>query len=342
DIRHVGPNGATVQRGEDHFEVDMEGATELPVAAIMLDQCAVGMSAAAWWRSDAPLLCHFVWDKLHRVANDLKLSKSKTQNEVMLKTVFIWGANYRPFRSGGFFTEKQEVICAFLDGPLFQSYVHQIGIDCGWPTDTPQEQEYLFNNLMDVAQSFVLKGPMPKTGRWFSWHQSAEVNLKEFHAAKMLLQWYFPSEPDPEESTGKTLASSFKDVGGLKLVYRCMTRKVYELSHVLLAVSKPCWTWYTFQVEEVKTASEQIGYNVLMSEHWMHEPHLCHIASFLSIGCTEFQALMRQSPNEDELVSAASKYVTALLSNRLLATDEMLVRRALRVMREDFTTLVQL
>ena len=42
-------------------------ATELPVAAIMLDQCAVGMSAAAWWRSDAPLLCHFVWDKLHRV-----------------------------------------------------------------------------------------------------------------------------------------------------------------------------------------------------------------------------------------------------------------------------------
>ena len=211
---------------------------------------------------------------------------------------------------------------------------------------------------MDVAQSFVLKGPMPKTGRWFSWHQSAEVNLKEFHAAKMLLQWYFPSEPDPEESTGKTLASSFKDVGGLKLVYRCMTRKVYELSHVLLAVSKPCWTWYTFQVEEVKTASEQIGYNVLMSEHWMHEPHLCHIASFLSIGCTEFQALMRQSPNEDELVSAASKYVTALLSNRaasfskhdappyayagLLATDEMLVRRALRVMREDFTTLVQL
>ena len=122
DIRHVGPNGATVQRGEDHFEVDMEGATELPVAAIMLDQCAVGMSAAAWWRSDAPLLCHFVWDKLHRVANDLKLSKSKTQNEVMLKTVFIWGANYRPFRSGGFFTEKQEVICAFLASESWESW----------------------------------------------------------------------------------------------------------------------------------------------------------------------------------------------------------------------------
>ena len=252
DIRHVGPNGATVQRGKDHL-------------------CAAGMSAAAWWRSDAPLLCHFVWDKLHRVANDLKLSKSKTQNEVMLKTVFIWGANYRRFRSGGFFTEKQEVICAFLASESWESWFRSssrwlslffvssccvaILVVACFPrtarsfnpmstrlaSTAAGPQEYLFNNLMDVAQSFVLKGPMPKTGRWLSWHQSAEVNLKEFHAAKMLLQWYFPSEPDPEESTGKTFASSFKDVGGLKLVYRCMTRQVYELSHVLLAVSKPCW-----------------------------------------------------------------------------------------------------
>ena len=35
DVRRVGPNGATIQRGNDHIVVDMEGATELPVAAIM-------------------------------------------------------------------------------------------------------------------------------------------------------------------------------------------------------------------------------------------------------------------------------------------------------------------
>ena len=137
-----------------------------------------------------------------------------------------------------------------------------------------------------------------------------------------------------------------------------MSRQVYELCHILLAVQKPCWTWYTFQVEEVKRASEQIGYNVLMSEHWMREPHLCHIASFLSIVCTEFQALMRQSLNEDELVRTASKYVIDLLSHKaasfsrhdappyayagLLASDELLVLKALELMRSDFTTLVQL
>ena len=48
----------------------------------------------------------------------------------------------------------------------------------------------------------------------------------------------------------------------------------------------------------------------------MREPHLCHIASFLSFGRAEFQALMRHALNEDELVRTASKYVIDLLSQR--------------------------
>ena len=100
-----------------------------------------------------------------------------------------------PFRSGGFFPEKQEALTAFM-------------------ASEP-------GSLGSVARrrAATSSTTWPKTGRWFSCNEAAEANLKEWHAAKMLLSRYFPHEPDPEESQVKRHLRP-ADVGGLKLVYR--------------------------------------------------------------------------------------------------------------------------
>ena len=130
----------------------------------------------------------------------------------------------------------------------------------------------LFEALADLAPSWSKKGPMPKGSRWFSWHEAAQLELKEFHISRMLLQWYFPEEPQPELQEHLELRSG--ELGGLRLMLRCLTRSVYELSHILLEVGRPCWTWYAFQIEEIKTCESQAHFNVRMARQWMQDPYV--------------------------------------------------------------------
>ena len=81
----------------------MSDAESLPILVCLTDQCAVGMAAAAVWKGDGPLLCEFVFDKIHRVHNDLKGSKSKAMQDAIIKSSYMSGINYRPFGSGAFF-----------------------------------------------------------------------------------------------------------------------------------------------------------------------------------------------------------------------------------------------
>ena len=109
------PGGGVVQ-----LTSDMSDAESLPILVCLTDQCAVGMAAAAFWKGDGPLLCEFVFDKIHRVHNDLKGSKSKAMQDAIIKSSYMFGINYRPFGSGAFFAEKVEVLQSFMQAESWE------------------------------------------------------------------------------------------------------------------------------------------------------------------------------------------------------------------------------
>lgn len=129
DKRSISQDGAvtiTCKRpaGEVQLTCDMTGAESLPILVCMMDQCAVGMAAAAWWKADAPLLVEFVFDKIHRIHNDLKHAKTAQMTDAIVKTSYCGGINYRPFGSGAFFAEKQKILKSFLECERWEVWLH--------------------------------------------------------------------------------------------------------------------------------------------------------------------------------------------------------------------------
>ena len=215
----------------------------------------------------------------------------------------------------------------------------------------------LFDALEDLAPSWCKKGPMPKGSRWFSWHEAAEVALPEFYLSRMLLEWYFPEEPNPEATSHLELRTG--DLGGLRLMLRCLTRSVFELCHILLKVGRPCWTWYTFQIAEIKTSTSNLHYNIRMALEWQSDQHLKDIASILACNDATFEFLLETSPDPQGLASTISDYTVTLLGKRagslskhgappycyagiLAEWDDDIQEAALSLLKTDFQTLLQL
>ena len=83
---------------------------EIPVMKVIMDQGKIGTAAAAFCRT-LGLLVRFDYDKIHRLLRDLK-SMSWQFQQVVLMTTYMWGINYKPFRSGAHYDEK----CCAMDG----------------------------------------------------------------------------------------------------------------------------------------------------------------------------------------------------------------------------------
>ena len=73
---------------------------------------------------------------------------------------------------------------------------------------------------LSELETFTKKGTLPKMPRWFSWNQSAEENLKEFRAARVVLEHAFceDSKLDPDDCEAQRQLSRaglhFAELGG--------------------------------------------------------------------------------------------------------------------------------
>ena len=104
------------------------------------------------------------------------------------------------------------------------------------PFDTSEAQHKLFCTLSLILKSWVQHLETPKLGRWFSWNQSADQQLPEFWASKMVLEWHFGIQlADPDDSAvafddlkragavrqaNEQLAALRRAGGGFQLMYR--------------------------------------------------------------------------------------------------------------------------
>ena len=93
----------------------------------------------------------------------------------------------------------------------------------------------------------------------------------EFHATNMLFGHHLQNVSDPDladtfdvDSEAVVVAGkaptpaaelqALKSIsGGIALAYKLMSSSLHQHVQILYIVSKPCWDWYTDQVQRVKT-----------------------------------------------------------------------------------------
>lgn len=203
--------------------------------------------------------------------------------------------------------------------PIFQQYVHRIAADLSLPASTSEQQQVVFDALLSLP-SFCRKNVLPKTGRWFSWHESAEAMLKEWWATRMLLEWYLSSEalPNPDDLQDKSLNELRRaGLGGFKLAYLVTSAQAWENCHVLLEGGRPLWTWYTDQVENCKDGDASYQYALDMCESWHKSPQLLQLASIMTnFSLTCFKPVVEWSDDIDNFAKKVIEYVVNLLGQR--------------------------
>ena len=173
----------------------------IPILVLGLDQGSIGLAGMAFAMRDN--MVHVKCDKIHRAIRDFKNSMSRCLKGLFLKaqlhSSYIFALNYKPFGSGGFFSQKREMLEKFIsttspqDSPIWDAFREKIARDLG--RELSGDDHEIQNMLADV-DSFMKKGSLVKASRWFSWNQLCCEQLCEFHVLKMLLANQF-GEDEP-------------------------------------------------------------------------------------------------------------------------------------------------
>jgi hypothetical protein len=179
------------------------GLETVPLLVTGLDQGSVGSAGMAYAINELGCCMHAKFDKFHRIIRDIKLSISHCCSGVfqkaMLYSSYLWSLNYKPFGSGGFSSLKNRLLSTFLasqscEMPLFHKYCCLIAEDFGMSSD---DLQILWEEVAAMT-SFHQKQSLPKQGRWFSWNQAAEEQLREFHATRMIFEHHVAGDADPD------------------------------------------------------------------------------------------------------------------------------------------------
>ena len=304
-----------------------------------LDQGAVGAAATAFTDH---MRCMILpkWDKFHRIVRDIRLSTTHCCHSIFLKTqvfsTYLWCVNQKPFGTGTFLTQKNNLLNVFMatngiDSPVFQRYVDRIARDLGMPCETDAEKQLVFDAIVPNAKSFQLSGEIPKMGRWFSWNASAHQHLPEFWIMRMVLEDQFDDILDPDEAeiafsnllgaakakTPQAELSALKAAnGGLRLALRLMSFELWVHCKILFTVTRACWSWYVWQVKNITSPKRGLQQTLAQTQgRWRHDRHFSDIVhdALLSVQSLEYMGI----PEGDTVLSGRCVSLTwHVLSNR--------------------------
>ena len=229
--------------------------------------------------------------------------------------------------------------------------------DLGFPEDA--SAELVWQEFPLRLTTWRIKELAVKQSRWFSWHDAASVQLPEFWSARMILEWYCGgANPD---ATCQQFNKMREDLGGLELAFKCLSQETFENAHVMYICSEPCRGWYSWHMKHVKTAQDNLRYQLHLSRSitWQSEWHLRELAELLSPrGWSKFNKLMISVLNPDGVAKKIFSFVTQLLGRRcaslsrhssppycyvgLLGSDMASARAAGDLMISDLTALLHL
>jgi len=165
----------------------------------------------------------------------------------------------------------------YVHSDVWLKYYRRIAEYMQMPCDTAEDHEALWDAVAGL-ESFHNKLSMPKLGRWFAWNGCAHMQMKEFHATKMLFEHHLEDSADSDEvetfdtesfeaaAKAETpqgeLAALKASSGGLRLAYKLMSSSLQRHIKILYVATQQCWTWYADQVDKVKTPSQGLNYCV--------------------------------------------------------------------------------
>ena len=306
-----------------------------------LDQGSIGAAGIAYADSSAiQAMIHCKWDKFHRVIRDMRLSITHASSGVFLKTqlftTYIWSVNQKPFGTGCFLTQKNNLLNVFLavngiDSPVFCKFVDRIAHDLGLPCETQAEKQCVFDALLPNAKSFSLARDMPKTGRWFSWNCCAHQQLREYWIMKMVLEDQYKDMDDPDEAlvafsdvlraaTAKTPQAELAQLkaanGGLRLALRLMTTELWTHAKILYIATRACWSWYAKQVKNITTPKRGLQQTLASTQGRWRTDH--HVAATVCDTMLDTQNMEYMGIAVGDLVLAerVASLVWSILSNR--------------------------
>lgn len=161
-----------------------------------------------------------------------------------------------------------------------------IALDFGQPLESAEDYTRLLQSMPRKLESFRKKMSTVTSGRWFSWHTSAEDHEGEFWCNRMLLTWAFPHETlSPDEiAKEKTSLAELRvgENGGLRLSLQCHSWKTWYAIRILRLADAPLWSWYARSVKKVKTPNHGLQQLVKLSlDGWMEEQQLTDLVNVL-------------------------------------------------------------
>lgn len=133
----------------------------------------------------------------------------------------------------------------------------------------------------------------------------------------MILEWYC-GKSTTTEATSETFQRLRTKLGGLDLARRCLSLEAFENAHVMFICSRPCWSWYSWHIENIKTAKDNLQYQIELSKcKWTSEWHLHELAKMVSPnGVPKFEKLMNHASDQDSLASKIFGFSVELLGLR--------------------------
>ena len=146
---------------------------KIPILVLGLDQGSIGLAGMAYAMCDN--MVHVKCDKIHRAIRDFKNSMSRCLKGLFLSaqlhSSYIFALNYKPFGSGGFHQQKKDMMEKFVsttspaNSSLWDAFREKIALDLG--RELSGDEHEIENMLADV-DSFMKKGSLVKSSRWFS------------------------------------------------------------------------------------------------------------------------------------------------------------------------------
>eukprot|EP00435_Cladocopium_sp_Y103_P030700 s2845_g7.t1 len=185
------------------------------------------------------------------------------------------------------------------DSSYFREFKHKIAFDFNMVGASDRE---VWEAIPSKLQSFRLKGGVAKSSRWFSWNEQCAFQLQEYHACKMMFDWYFPGDTSASDSGLKALKGSF-------------TPDVWEDAHIIYRVQFPMWNYFSEQIHDIKHPEQKIAECMnMMNDAWMQHPHLQGFAG--TFNASSWADLIPWVEDRDDFIHKAMTNASGCLSNR--------------------------
>ena len=199
---------------------------------------------------------------------------------------------------------------------MFQNYKRRIASDFNMQHASDSQ---IWESLVEKMVSWRRKSGLTKQSRWFSWNEQAELQLCEFWASRMVLEWYLCDQcPLPEESSRpEAFKASFKETSGLKLMYQCLTQMFFQDAWTIYLVQCPLWQFFSEQVHFIKSPTDGLTEVLRLVNEWWRDSHLLHLASLVGRNnFSELQWLAEDAEDKDLFAKTFLDYLLTCLGNR--------------------------